>query len=100
MRANLILKNLDKDNHGAYGALLFDPRWRKKRALILERDKHKCLNCGSRESLQVHHRQYHYKLRTQTYKAPWDYPNKLLISLCEECHKRGHQLYKVPTLVI
>ena len=44
--------------HGSYGGLLFDPRWRSKRAIILDRDFHCCVVCHSAINLQVHHRQY------------------------------------------
>ena len=87
-------------SHGTYGALLFDPRWRSKRVQILERDKHRCILCGSIQSLQVHHRQYHFIEEQQQFKAPWDYTDNLLITLCEKCHQRGHRQFKVPTIKI
>jgi hypothetical protein len=90
----------DNISHGSYGALLFDQRWKVRRLEILERDHHKCCNCGSANSLQVHHRQYHYITAEQRFKTPWNYPDNLLISLCEKCHSRGHVLYKVPIIKI
>lgn len=86
--------------HGTYGALLFDPRWRAKRAEILQRDLHRCVNCNNDLDLQVHHRQYHFIVRENKFKLPWDYPGQLLITLCEPCHKKGHSKYKVPTIHI
>lgn len=97
---NPILKLLDQENHGTYGAALLDERWKKKRREILERDNHTCVNCGFQDNLQVHHRQYHFQIKTRKYKEPWDYPNSLMITLCTPCHQRGHQLYKVPSIVI
>ncbi|MEJ6980552.1 hypothetical protein WG906_08835 [Pedobacter sp. P351] len=88
------------ESHGTYGALLFDPRWRSKRVEILERDKHRCILCDSNQSLQVHHRQYHFIEEQQQFKAPWDYADNLLITLCEKCHQRGHRQFKVPTIKI
>ena len=84
--------------HGTYGASLFDPRWKTKRLEILNRDSYSCVVCKKNENLQVHHRQYHFLVRENKFKPPWDYDNYLLISLCESCHKRGHSKYKVPTL--
>src|SRR6266567_1990017 len=76
--------------HGTYGASLFDPRWKTKRLEILNRDSYSCVVCKKNENLQVHHRQYHFLVRENKFKPPWDYDNYLLISLCESCHKRGH----------
>lgn len=90
----------DIPTHGTYGALLFDPRWRMKREEILLRDHHSCVICKRTEDLQVHHRQYHFVVRKNNFKFPWEYDNTLLITLCEPCHKRGHNKYKVPTINI
>ncbi|MGF7039117.1 HNH endonuclease [Mucilaginibacter lappiensis] len=87
-------------DHGTYGALLFDSRWKERRSLILNRDGHRCVICSKSENLQVHHRQYHFVLSTNQFKPPWDYQNELLITLCKSCHNRGHSKFKVPTLTI
>jgi len=85
-------------NHGTYGGLLFDPRWKSKRQEILIRDQQKCVVCRSTDKLQVHHRQYHFLESSNQFKPPWDYANHLLITLCEQCHRYGHRKYKVPTI--
>lgn len=60
---------------------LKSPKWQKKRLEILERDNFSCRCCGNSESsLHVHHTKY--IVNTD----PWDYKNKLLITLCENCH--------------
>ena len=86
--------------HGVYGALLFDKRWRTRRQEILARDGHCCIICSKTENLQIHHRQYHFIKALQKFKAPWDYEAKLLITLCERCHSRGHSKFKVPNVYI
>jgi len=86
--------------HGSYGALLFHPRWKSKRKEILTRDGHQCIHCKSDKTLQVHHRQYHFIVSQQKFRLPWEYPDHLLITLCESCHNRGHNKYKVPTINI
>lgn len=93
-------KDLDVPAHGTYGALLFDPRWKDKRAEILKRDLQACIICKSQNELQVHHRQYLFVVAENKFKLPWDYPDHLLITLCESCNKRGHSKYKVPTINI
>tara|TARA_R110000787_G_scaffold48953_5_gene117549 strand:- start:349 stop:669 length:321 start_codon:yes stop_codon:yes gene_type:complete len=94
------LRNLFKGNHGSYGALLFDKRWKEFRMKIIERDSHSCRVCKTKEKLQVHHRQYHFSRKLRKHKKPWEYPKNLLITLCEKCHQKGHQLFKVPTKYI
>lgn len=84
--------------HGSYGSLLFDQRWKYKRQIILERDNNCCVICKQDKNLQVHHRQYHFNLLNGKFVAPWEYDNYLLITLCEPCHKRGHNKYKVPII--
>ena len=64
----------------SYADLLRDPRWQKKRLLILQRDHWMCQACGDEEAtLHVHHLAYHGK--------PWDSPEDELVTLCEDCHE-------------
>lgn len=66
----------------AYSTLLKDPRWQKKRLEVLQRDDFVCQECFDSEStLHVHHKYY------RKGQAPWDYPLRALITLCESCHK-------------
>ncbi|WP_220235584.1 HNH endonuclease [Winogradskyella arenosi] len=88
--------NLINGNHGSYGALLFDKRWRDKRLRIIARDEGVCRVCKNAENLEVHHRQYHFFSKNRKFKKPWAYKDDLLITLCKNCHQKGHQLYKVP----
>lgn len=73
-----------------------DPRWQKKRLEILERDDWKCQDCGDKdETLHIHHRIYKNGIE------PWEYDNRLLITLCESCHKseRKHRLEEENILI-
>lgn len=81
----------------AYSALLTSPKWFDRRKEIVSRDGSKCSICGSSDQLEVHHKQYHIKRKTRSYKLPWEYQGKYLITLCRACHQAGHQQYKVPT---
>ena len=98
--ANLQAGLLDIPPHGTYGALLFRPEWKIKREEILRRDSKSCVICNRADSLQIHHRQYHFVVAKNQFKLPWEYPGNLLITLCESCHRRGHSKYKVPTINI
>ena len=67
----------------SYSEKLKDPRWQKKRLLILQRDNFTCCNCGSKEkTLHVHHKLYYANTE------PWDYNDNVLITLCFECHEQ------------
>lgn len=64
------------------------PRWQRKRAAILRRDKYQCQECKRygrmREAKEVHH-----------IKHLDDYPelafdDSNLISLCSACHRKMH----------
>ena len=83
-----------------YSKLLKDPRWKKFREKILQRDGGKCVVCESTHILQIHHKQYHFLERKQRHKKPWKYAPHLVTTLCERCHKIGHKKYKVPTFPI
>lgn len=91
---------LSVQTHGSYGGLLFHPKWKARRKEILLRDMHRCVHCRSSRELQVHHRQYHFLAGEQRFRLPWDYPDHLMITLCESCHSKGHSKYKVPTITI
>ena len=94
-QSNLEPNQTDIPAHGTYGALLFRPEWRAKREVILKRDFNSCVICNGSIALQVHHRQYHFIVKNKKFKLPWEYPENLLITLCESCHKRGHSKFKV-----
>ena len=87
-------------SHGSYGAKLFDKRWKSLRSKILIRDTNQCIVCKSKEKLQVHHKQYHFSRLLKTFKEPWEYDFKYLITLCKQCHQKGHNKYKIPTKYI
>ena len=69
-----------------YSEKLRDPRWQKKRLQIFERDGWKCQFCdSSTKNLQCHH--VVYKKRD-----PWDYPDHLYQTLCDDCHEERQEL--------
>ena len=65
-----------------YFELYKDPRWQKLRLEILERDEWTCKNCNNKKgTLHVHHKYY------EKNKKPWEYNNKSLVTLCNDCHE-------------
>jgi 5-methylcytosine-specific restriction endonuclease McrA len=69
-----------------YSDKLKDPRWQRKRLEIFQRDNFRCQHCGNPDKpLNIHHLIY---LR----RDPWDYPNHLYQTLCEDCHNGRQEL--------
>lgn len=49
---------------------------------MLARDNYTCQECGSGDSLQVHHQRYH-----GPWDEPWTTPDEDLQTLCDSCHE-------------
>lgn len=65
-----------------------DPRWVEKSREIMKRDNFTCQLCGkSHTKLNVHHIRY---IKGKDY---WDYPDELLMTVCEVCHQKIHGKY-------
>ncbi len=79
----------------AYMEALRDDRWQQLRRRIFLRDGRRCRHCGGQSGLAVHHRQYHI-LPSGDWQKPWCYAQHLLVTLCEACHKTGHQHHRIP----
>lgn len=71
-----------------YKDKLKDIKWINRRNDILMKDGFKCVRCGkdylNGGVFNIHHLIY-YKDR-----EPWQYDDKELITLCENCHKFVH----------
>ncbi len=68
-----------------------DSRWQQMRLRIMERDYWACCACGPKSenaTLNVHHAYY------EAGKAPWEYPEDALMTLCESCHTEYHRLQR------
>lgn len=62
--------------------------WLRRKYDILERDNYVCSKCmcdNYERPLHVHHIAY---LKG---KKAWEYPDYLLVTLCEECHENEHK---------
>ncbi len=76
-------------NKKSYLEKLKDPRWQKKRLEVLEYFGWQCCICESKEkTLTVHHKQYLKNCE------PWEYPNRFLVALCEDCHREEREAKK------
>jgi len=61
------------------------PKWQRRRLEVMERDGFQCQVCFDRNKKQnVHHKYYIYN------KLIWEYPDELLLTVCEDCHKKIH----------
>jgi hypothetical protein len=69
-----------------YAQERMDPRWQKKRLVIMNRDDFACRECAAEDkTLNVHHRYY------ITGRQPWGYPDWSLVTLCRDCHELQHE---------
>lgn len=78
-------------NHDTTGLSYADklklPAWQCKRLSVLIEHGFECEIChSSSKTLHVHHSNYH----EDKDRDPWDYPNCLLMCLCEDCHAKEH----------
>lgn len=68
-----------------YTELLKDPRWQKRRLLVMEYAGFRCQICGdSTTTLHCHHSYY------ARGKKPWEYPDGAIICVCADCHAMLH----------
>lgn len=67
-----------------YEERLKDTRWIAKSKAIKVRDNFRCRKCRSNKRLQVHHKVY------VSGRKPWEYDDRYLITLCNDCHEKEH----------
>ncbi len=83
-----------RKNKITYSQYLQSEHWKDVRARFWKSKLHhyQCYICGSTENLQVHHKTYN--------RIGKEYLNDLCL-LCENCHKKTHELLKQhPTYVL
>ena len=78
----------------SYSDLLNTKEWRNKRLKIIKRDNCRCIYCGNRFHLHVHHK-YYSAYPNGVLVDPWNYPDDALITLCSYCHQRVHARKKI-----
>lgn len=83
-KKNLTLTELVKQVKGkSYREFLNSEYWKRVRAKVLKRDNYKCVICGSKFELQVHHDSYKNHFREHLHLGD-------LMTLCKCCHKEHH----------
>ena len=78
----------------SYSDLLNTEEWRNKRLKIIKRDNCRCVYCGNRFHLHVHHK-YYSAYPNGVLVDPWNYTDDALITLCVYCHQRVHARKKI-----
>lgn len=68
----------------SYQEQLNSEEWKEKRLLILKRDNFRCVKCGYKGILHVHHKLY------EKGKMAWEAKDVNLITLCKKCHDIEH----------
>lgn len=71
---------------GGYRGYLESEHWKRMRSAVLNRDRHRCRDCGSKGPLHVHHK---------TYKRIGRERMTDLVTLCEDCHAERHGIFRV-----
>ena len=84
MDYSVYLNLFDGKNELSYGEQLSSMEWKIKREYILQRDNFKCVSCGLKDYLEVHHKYYIWG------RNVWEYDNEVLVTLCSKCHKNIH----------
>lgn len=70
----------DGTKYKDYNAYLMSDEWQEVRAQRLETDHQRCVCCGSKENLRVHHINYKHM-----------HEMDFLVTLCDACHKKVHK---------
>ena len=71
-----------------YREKLKDPRWQRRRLEVMQAANWRCQHCG-RGSTELH---AHHALYIKD-REPWEYPDKLLVCLCGDCHGEWHSAW-------
>lgn len=80
---NIIFNSKRKQRQNYYrNVYLKSDAWKRKRFVVLKRDRWKCVYCGKRAT-QVHHKKY-------AKKNIGKEPIKWLVSICKPCHDKLH----------
>lgn len=66
----------------SYAAYLASPAWKALRRRVMERDRWRCVLCGSKKNLQVHHDRYDGLGREEL---------RDLKTVCTACHEHIHE---------
>jgi uncharacterized protein YlaI len=74
------IRGKDGTEYPDYATYLQSSEWRRFRQERIDKDHHRCVICGSRDNLNVHH--LNYKVM---YEVDW------LVTLCRDCHSRLHK---------
>lgn len=85
---------IQREKPSSYSDLLKTEEWRNKRLKIIKRDNCRCVYCGNRFHLHVHHK-YYSAYPNGVLVDPWNYPDDALITLCSYCHQRVHARKKI-----
>ena len=77
-----------KGRKSNYAKSLNNEYFKEVRRRVLLRDDFKCVNCGSKLFLEVHHKTYYVNGKSIV-GCELEYL-KELVTLCENCHKKIH----------
>ncbi len=73
------------DTFDSYKEYLQTPQWKRIAQKVRKRDRFKCVECDSSESLNIHHLNYDNIFNEENHL-------KDLICVCNKCHKKIHNI--------
>ena len=91
--------NLPIKQKSAYDLLLETDEWKQCRKNVLNIRGRNCEWCKTNNNLQVHHK-YYLKYPNGKHVKPWQYNIEAFLVLCDTCHKKAHQKYKIKSYIV
>lgn len=70
-----------------YYEQLRDPKWYAFRRLVFSCKGRRCAKCGSKQTLDIHHKSY------RKGHFAWEYPISNMMVLCRSCHRKIHGIH-------
>lgn len=77
-----------------YKEQLKTDEWKEKRQEIIDIYGNRCVGCGCKSKIEVHHTRYFSGLMA------WEYSNDNLAPLCPECHANFHQSKEIIQILL
>lgn len=89
----------DFNENSEYNELLKTMEWKRRREDVFIARGRKCMYCGNRDNLDIHHK-YYLKYPDGEFIKPWEYNMDCYMVLCRDCHNKVHEKYQIKSYYI
>lgn len=89
----------DFNKNSEYNVLLKTMEWKRRREDVFIARGRKCMYCGNRDNLDIHHK-YYLKYPDGEFIKPWEYNMDCYMVLCRDCHNKVHEKYQIKSYYI